>query len=348
MLYGAAALIILFALRSIGNTVSSLAWIKNLTPFGWIDKLRPFYHAQAIWFLPLVALTLICVGLAVYLAGKRDMGDSFIADSDSAKPRFKLLGSQLGLDFRLSRNVMAGWLLGSVGFATLIASIDKTVAKTLSGTGAGKGKLIKTFNNLTGNPNSRIEIAYLSAAGFLIVTLLLIMVTNFMGTLREEEASGRLDNIISGTTSRGQWLAERLLLIVGGVALITLISDLVVWAVAGAQGINVSFPTMVFGGLNILGPVMLLLGLGVLLYGLMPKLTVYVMYAIIAWSFTIDVIAAALKLGKTLGETSLLHYVSFVPAASPNWRTFSILSLLGVAGICCGVIAFERRDTQSE
>ena len=348
MLYGASVIILFFMLRSLGNTVDSLAWIKNLTPFGWIDKLRPFYHPQAVWLLPLGAFTVITIGVALWLAGRRDLGASLIADKESAKPHFKLLASQIGLDFRLSRNVLFGWLLGSVGFAALIASIDKTVAKTLTSSGATKGKIAQTFSNLTGNYSAQMEIAYLSAAGFLIVTLLLVMVTNYVGAVRDEEASGRLDNMIASNRSRGRWLLERLILIISAAVVISLVANFVVWTIASAQGVSVSFATLVLGGLNILGPVMLMLGLGVMIYGFKPRLSVIVMYALIAWSFTVDIIAAALKLSKTLTQTSLLHYVSLVPAVTANWRTFTILTLLGIGGICVGIIGFENRDIQAE
>ncbi|MGH7234164.1 MAG: hypothetical protein ACREF7_01830, partial [Candidatus Saccharimonadales bacterium] len=79
-----------------------------------------------------------------------------------------------------------------------------------------------------------------------------------------------------------------------------------------------------------------------------PRLAAIVMYAVIGWSFTIDIIAASLKLSKIYSETSLLHYISLVPAASPNWRTFTLLSLIGIAGILLGAIAFDQRDLQAE
>ncbi len=347
-LYAVTPIIVLFIIRSIANTISGLTWLKNITPFGWIDKLRPFYHAQPIWLLVLALFGLICITSAILLSAKRDLNQSFISDKDSAKPKFGLLGSQVGFNFRLLRNVLFGWMFGGVAFATLIASIDKTVARTLSGGGSGKGRLIKTFSDLTGNPDSRIEVAYLSAAGFFIVTLLLIMVANYLVTLKEEETSGRLDNLISGKLSRGHWLYARLGLVIGAAFLIIFTSNIVIWALASAQGINVSFLTLSFGGLNILGPLLMLLGLGVLAYGLAPKFLSIIMYSVIAWSFTIDIISSALKLGKGFSSTSLLHYVSLVPAANPNWRTFSIIGLLGLSGILLGAIAFDRRDLQAE
>jgi len=344
VLYGLIPIVLFFMVRSIGNVVDSLAWLKNLTPFGWIDKIHPFQSAQPIWLLPIAIVALAGCGLGVWLAGGRDIGASFVADSGSAKPAFGLLNSQLGFGVRLIRGVMTGWLLASVAIAAIVAAVDKTVANSLSDTNS----FTQTFSNLTGNPQAQFEIAYLSAASYIIVTILMVMVTAGMAAVREEEASSRLDNFVSGTISRQYWLATRLALLLGGAAIITVVSNLAVWAVAATQDIHVSLATMLVGGLNVLGPVVLLLGLGVLLFGMLPRITTIAMYVLIAWSFTIDIVASALKTSATVANTSLLHYVSLVPAANPNWKSFTILTVAGLALMGLGIMAFQYRDLKVE
>jgi ABC-2 type transport system permease protein len=344
VLYGVVPIIVFFAVRSVGNVVDSLAWLKNLTPFGWIDKLHPFYHSQPVWLLPLVAFALLGCGLGVWLAVKRDMAESFIADSAGAKPRFGLLNSQLGFDFRLTRGVLSGWLFTSVALAALIAAIDKTVAQSLSGTSS----LTNVFSKLTGNPYAQFEIAYLSAASYFVVIILMIMMTTGMGAAREEEASSRLDNFVSGTVSRRNWLGERLVLLIGGAIVITVISNLVVWVLADAQGIHTHIASLLFGGLNVLGPVIFLLGFGVLLFGLWPRVTTIGMYVLVGWSFTSDIVASVFKASKLIADTSLLHYISLVPAASPQWTQCSVLTVVGLALTGIGMGAFQRRDLEVE
>jgi ABC-2 type transport system permease protein len=239
---------------------------------------------------------------------------------------------------------MAGWLLASVAVAAIIAAIDKTVAKSLSGTGT----LTKTFSNLSGNPDARLEVAYLSAASYIVVVILMLLATTSLGAVREEESSSRLDNLVSGAIGRGRWLGTRLGLLVCGMVLITSVSDFVVWVVAEAQGIHVSIATMLLGGLTVLGPVLFLLGCGVLLFGLLPRITTAAMYVLIGWSFTIDIVVSALKTSKLLADTSLLHYISLVPAANPKWGTFAVLTVVGFGLMCLGMAAFQRRDLQVE
>ncbi len=343
-LYGIGILLLFFILRGIGNTIESLAWVKNLTPFGWIDKLHPFVGASPVWLFPTALLTLITCSLGIWLAGKRDIGESFIADSDSAKPNLRLLHSQLGFGVRQTRSVLGGWLFTSVALSALIASIDKTVAKSMSSTNG----VTKTLSNLTGNSAAHIQIAYLSAASYITLIILMMVAATGLGAVREEEASSRLDNFVSGTISRSSWLSKRLLLLEGSVLAITLLSGLAVWLLAAGQGIHTSFAAVVLGGLNILGPIAFLLGLGTLLYGTMPRLAVIAMYVVAAWSFTIDLIASAGTINKYLADTSLLHHVALVPAAAPHWESFILLTLTGLAFTALGVLGFQRRDLEAE
>jgi ABC-2 type transport system permease protein len=343
-LYGIVVIVAFYVLRAVGNVVDSLAWLKNFTPFGWIDKIHPLPHAQLLWLLPIGLVVGMTSAYAIWLAGKRDMTESYIADTTSARPRLTLLGSQLGFDFRETRAMLFGWLVASVAFAATIASIDKSVAKTLS----TAGKLSKSLGTIAGNPNARIELAYLGATGYLVAIVLMVLVTNGLGATREEESSGRLDNFLSGTVGRSYWLSMRLLLLILGVVSITLLTNILTWSLAEAQGIHTSFAMLVFGGLSILGPVAFLLGVGTLLYGAFPRFVTIVMYAVIGWSFTIDIVAPALKTSKYIADTSLLHHLALVPAAHPKWGAFSVLTVSGMFMMCVGILALRRRDLQAE
>lgn len=344
VLYGMVFLIGMFLVRSLANIVDSLAWLKNLTPFGWIDKLHPYTVPDPIWLLPLAGLAVVGCWWAVRLAGKRDMMESLIADSASARPHYKLLNSQAGFDFRQNRNVLFGWLFASLVLVTLIASIDKTVANTITSTG-GFGR---SFSKLSGNPNAKIELAYLGAGAYLVTTVLMLLATNGIGAIRDEEASGRLDNLVSGTVGRARWLSTRLALLISGAGTITMLSNAVIWAIARGQNIDVSFVTLIFGGLSILGPVVFLLGTGTLLLGIKPRWATAAMYLVIAWAFTVDIIASAIHANKYLSDTSLLHHLALVPAATPKWGAFSIMVALGVSMMVLGVLGFHMRDLEAE
>src|SRR6185437_9786464 len=111
----------------------------------------------------------ICIGTALYLAGKRDIGDSIIADTDTAKPRLGLLNSQLGFDFRMNRTVLLGWALATIGFSALMAGIAKTAAESL----AGSEGLSKAVSKISGSATATLESAFLSIGGYFVAILLM-------------------------------------------------------------------------------------------------------------------------------------------------------------------------------
>jgi putative exporter of polyketide antibiotics len=272
------------------------------------------------------------------------MLESIIPEAGEVKPRYRLLNSEIAFSYKQSKLTMFAWLLSSVGFAAIVAAVDKTVAKSLS---AGGG-LNKVVYDVTGNPASRFDIVYLSSAGLFILIFLLIMAAVGISQTRNEEESNRTDNLFSGGVSRNKWLFARIFTTMAFIVATTLISDLAVWLLAEGQGIHLSMASLLLGGLNIIAPAVFLMGLGVLIYGIKPRLTAIFMYAIIVWSFTVDVLSSSLKNAKFLSKTSLFHYVSLVPAVKADWRTFALTCLIGLVLMLAGATIFNSRDLSSE
>ena len=340
VLYGLLPLVGLYVLRAIGNVARGLAWLKDVTPFGWVDRLHPLVDPRPIWLVPLVLATAFCMVVALYVAGRRDLGESLVADTATARPRYRLLRSPLGVSFRMGRGTLFGWLLGSVAMSAIIAGVAKTAAQSLADSSSLSGAVTK----LSGGTTASLATAFLSIGGYFTATILMVMVITGFGAVREEEGRGRLDNFLVGTVSRSRWLAGRLVLLAAAAVAICLLSSLSVWAVAAAQGVSVDEAKLVIGGLNVLGPVILLLGAGTLLYGLRPRWVTPVLYVWLAWSFTADIVASVMKLSKAALNTSLLHQIALTPAAEPKWSTVALLTVSGVVLAAIGAVAFQRRD----
>lgn len=341
--YGLTALISFILLRSVGNVVHDVSWLKYLTPFGWLDKMHLVADMQLQWFWPFVGAAIIFRIFALYWTSKRDLNQSIIAEPDITKPNYALLGSPWKFGLRQSLPMLSGWLLCTVFVSGLIASLAKLAIQATK----DSDQVTKALQSFTGG-DSVLSLAFIGMGTFMTAILLMVVVSASMGSIRQEEASGRADNFLIGPISRMQWFTGRLLLAMGGTAIISCISSLVVWVVANRQGVAVGFGDMFIGSISILGPITLLLGIGALVYGLKPRLAMWSMYAILIWSFTLDLLSSALSLNKWLDKTSLFHYVTLVPAAKPNWATFWVLLASGIALAAIGIICFNRRDLEAE
>jgi len=343
MVWGAVALAVLFALRSIGNVIKSLDWLKNFTPFGWTDKLHAVTGSAWIWLLPLFGLALLCILAAFYFAGQRDMGESIIPDNDTARPRYRLLGSTFSFGFRLTRTSLFGWLISTIAISGLITGLAKTAINAVG----DSNSLSKALGNITGG-NSALALAFIGFSGFFIALMLMIVAASGIGRIREDEAKGYLDNFLVNAVSRKKWLTERVLLLVCGITVICIIANTTSWIIARAQGFYISPFLFLGGGLNFMAPALLMLGIGTLIFSIKPRWASWSLYAWIVWSFLIEMIGSVVTLSSRIIDTSLLRQVSLIPAVPADWKLFSIVSSIGLVTFIIGLWLFDRRDLASE
>jgi ABC-2 type transport system permease protein len=88
------------------------------------------------------------------------------------------------------------------------------------------------------------------------------------------------------------------------------------------------------------------LGLGVLLFGLWPRVASAGVYAVLAWSLLVELIGGIGALSKWLLDTSVFHHVASAPAVPVDWTTDAVLVGLAAVGALVGAAAFARRDLQ--
>lgn len=346
VLYGLIPLLALFFLRSMGNVVEDVHWLKDFTPFGWIENMHLVTDFQSWWFVLPVITALAAMVIGVYLAGKRDLGESLIAGSDISKPNFHLLNRPWKFSFRLTRWSLLAWLIGGTAIFSMIAAIS-SIASQAAG---DSDSLTQALSNLAGGNNS-LNLAFLGMASLLLGVVLMAMMATGISSIRDEEARSYLDNIVVGPVARTRWLMGRLGVLAGAAIVTAVVVSTVGWLIATKQGIDVDFSTMVVGDLSLLGPVFLLLGIGTLLYGLSARSSHWAapfMYVVLAWSFIVDLLASVLNLNQIVANSSLLHYIAFVPAAQPDWKACWILTGVAILLTAVGIVAFNRRDLETE
>lgn len=345
VLYGLIPLLLLFALRSIGNTIHDLYWLKKLTPFGWSDLSSPVIDPQSWWLLPFVVIGSLFAAIGIYLMSKRDLGEGLLHESESSKPRYALLGSPAALAIRQTFFQFVAWGAAALFVNILIAAIAGIAAQTLVGSSA---TALKGLMAQIGGSLDDIKIAFLSVGLIVTVVILLIMVTTSIGSIRASEAKNYLDNILTQPVRRSRWLLSRLLIIVGATLAITLTSGLSLWFVAGTQSITLQLGDVLAVSIALTGTVIFTLGLGVLLYGFIPRIATLGMYIVIGWSFLVDLLMSVFKLNDIVIKSSLLHYLPLSAVKSPDWSTFVWLVALGAGMAAVGTVTFTKRDIISE
>lgn len=335
-----------FLIRAMAD-VTSLHWLLNITPLGWIEKLQPLVGSQPVWLLPIFGSVVVLSGLTIWLAGRRDLGSSTFADNTSARAKTALLRTPFTAALRLTRAASIGWLL-AIGFAAAFYGVLTKAAVQAFSTAGSAHSAHKALSKLEHSSQANFGTLYLGVVFLILMSLTMSYVASAIGKVREDEAEGYVDNFLVRPVSRTQWLGGRILLI----ALISLIASMLAslgaWAGQASQHTGVSFNSIALAGINMMAPVLFTLGAGVLAFGIRPRFTTIVAYGVIGWSFLISMISSGVNLNHWILDTSVLHQIALAPATSPNWTTDLIMVGLGLVLCVGGAAAFTRRDLQTE
>lgn len=123
-----------------------------------------------------------------------------------------------------------------------------------------------------------------------------------------------------------------------------LAAGLSAWVGTAAQDSGVGLVSMLAAGINLVPPAVLLLGFGALVLGWAPRAAPGAVYALLAWSFLVELIRGIVGINHWLFDTSVFHQMAAAPATGPDWSTSGILVGLGAVAVLLGGIGFRRRD----
>ena len=337
---GAAFLGLSYALRLIADAGVGLDGLIWASPFGWVEELQPLTTPQPLAFLPIVGFAALLAASAVYLAGRRDVGKSIVPDVAHAQPHLRLLFGPTGLAIRLLRTRVMGWWLAIALSALLFGLIAKSAGATISG--SAEEVFAKLGAGGTG-PD-----AVLGACFLILAVLLAFVAAGQITAARTEESGGMLDHILIGPVSRTSWLGGRLLVAFVVLLLSGLAAGIFTWLGAVSQHAGVSFTTLLEAGINLVPPAMLILGFGVLVFGIRPRLTSIAVYGVLGWSLLLVIVGGIGAINHWVLDTSVFHHMASAPAVHPNWAANGIMIAIGLASALVGGFAFARRDVQGE
>jgi ABC-2 type transport system permease protein len=334
-----------YLLRAIGDAATGAHWLTDISPLGWIENLRPLTGSNLIWLLPIGGLIATLCSLTIYFSGRRDLGASLLPDKDTARARTKFLNGNLGFAFRDAKGAILGWLSAIIVAGLAMGMIAKA---------AGEGMLASdALRNYVGNltqtsPSTVGATIYLGLVFFMFMAAVMALAASFIGSMREDEAEGYLDNLFVRPVSRLRWLRDRLAVLITTVIAAGLAAGIFTWLAAASQHSGIAFRKMLEAGVNTMIPAAVIIGIGVLLLGIRPRFVSLLLYTIIGWSFLLEMIGPVIKLNHWILDTSLLHHVAAAPTATPRWGTAAILIGIGAVACIIGAIAFNRRDLVSK
>ncbi len=333
-------LLLAYLLRAVGDSTTggaarSLSWVS---PLGWTVKVSP-YGLNRIWLLlPALALMVALVGLAFALLERRDLGAGLFASRAGAARGSRVLASSAGLSWRLNRPSVIGWtVIGAVlagVLGNLVASVDQltsnpAVADMLKQLGGSAG----TLDDIFFATELRFAAAAATAAGISAV---------LRGAA--EERLTHAETLLAAPVRRPRWFASH---VVPGVLLPAWIMALI-GLVAGAVGhaATANAPAageLVVAALSTLPAVWLVVGAAALLFGLRTRWAPFG-WGVLAVTFLLGEFGPIMRLPQWLIDLSPYTHLSQLPGGSFATGSAVVMTLLALAAVVVGGLAFSRRD----
>ncbi len=340
-LFGGAVIAAAYVIRMVADSDASLSWLRWASPFGWIENTHLLTGSRGVAFLPIVWFVVILVAVSYGLASARDAGASLLAGRDTGKPHTLFLGSQAGLSVRLARGAVIAWTTIFAAVGVVFGLVTVSAGRLLR---ASPG-MNRAFGRLGAVRQGAV--IYLGAVFLIVAILIAVAVAGQISSIRSEESTGHLDNLLVRPVRRSSWLLSRVVIGIVLIALAGVVAGIAAWAGSASQHAGLGLVELLEAGINVTPPAVVVLGVGVLAFAIVPRAAVMVAYGLIVWSFVVDLVAALFNGNHWLKDTSPLSHVTPAPAAAPNWESAAILVLIGLATCAIGVAIFSRRDLVS-
>jgi ABC-2 type transport system permease protein len=331
-----------FMLRGVGDAAGagSLSWLSWASPLGWIQLARPF-AAERWWVLALpLAAFAAGVGLAFWLAARRDLGTGLLPDRPGRASASAFLRGPFGLAWRLQWGTLAGWM---TGYAFVFAA-SGAAAQGIGQLFGTSSALQHEFTRLGGQ--AAVTNAYLAALMLLAGLVAAAYATSAVLRLRSEETEGRADPVLATATGRIRWALSHITIAAAGTVLLLAVAGL---ATGLGYGLRVSQPghqvALLLGAAFAQLPASLALAaVAVLLNGWWPGAAVPGAWTAVGLAVIIELFGPVLQLSHWALDISPFTHSPRLPGGTLAAAPLLWLSLAALAFTALGLVGLRRRD----
>jgi ABC-2 type transport system permease protein len=289
------------------------------------------------WWTLVIPLAIggLLAALAVVVAGRRDVGSSLLRAGAGPSRASRWLRSPLGLAAEIHRPAILGWLAGALILAGMMGALAKQFVDAILGNPAMAEAL--------GVSGARPQDEMVALTQLYLAIIATAYAVQAVGSLRGEEAAGRLEVRVSGTLSRMGWLAAHALGIVTGLLAIVVASSVVLAVgIAWSTGGGVDLGRVLGAGAAYLPAELLLGGLALALFGLWPG-ALPVVWVALAFVAFIAFLGPGLKLPKWLLDLSPTTHVGNPPLGSVEALPLVVLGAIAAALGVAAAVGLRRR-----
>jgi polyether ionophore transport system permease protein len=325
-----------YLLRAVGDLGPT--WSTWLSPIAWGREVRP-YTGDHWWVAALpVGLAAALLAVAYRLAARRDLGAGLLPERAGPALAAPGLRSPFALAWRLHRGVLAGWLLAM----TVTGLVLGGAAAGLPANANLSPQMTDLLARMAGRKGFIDE--YLAAVIGIIGLVVAAYAVQVTQRLRLEETSGRLEPLLATPVGRLRWAAGHLVIALGGTAALLAVAGAAGGLAYGVQSHDAGqVPRLLGAALAQVPATWVLAGLGVALFGLVPR------WAAAGWAALVACVVL-LELGAFLGlnhwvvDLSPFAHAPKLPGSALHAGGLTWLVLVSAALTAAGLAGLRRRD----
>jgi ABC-2 type transport system permease protein len=284
------------------------------------------------------------VALVFGFQSARDSGASILPDAQGRAQAGPLLGSSLGLAWRLSAGAVLAWAVGATVFGTLATTMSPLVDEI----GSDAPAIAETLRRFAGE-TATFEEAFVTTFFTMVGILAAAAALQAVMRARLEEAHGTAEPVLSTPVPRERWL--------GGYAVVAAIAAAVVLGLAAVGAVAGAATTDDPGGtaelalraaLAQLPAALVYLGAVLLVFVVAPRLTIPLGWALLAFGAFFGIFGELLGLPDWMHELSPFSHVPIPVGGEVDWTGGFWMLAIAAALVAASVVGMRRRELVTE
>jgi ABC-2 type transport system permease protein len=345
---GVGAVIVLgaYALRAGGDALGTAnlddltltpAWPSWLSPIGWGQQTMAFTDDDWTPVGWIAALAVVSVAIALVVHARRELGASLLPERSGRASAGLGLGSPFGLAWRLQFPTLLAWTAGSALLGLALGSLVTAILNS----GVDNPQIeaiLESLGNTQGDLADALIPALMAIVGLLAAAAGLQAVLR----MRDEEADGRAETVLTTPRSRHGWL-----LAFTAVGALSVLVVLVATGLTSAVGFlalgDQDRAWLVFGQALVQAPAALIFVAATALFvGLVPRAAIALGWGVFAIGVGVGMFGGLLGLPDEVVDASPAANVPVLP--TDDWVPTIVLGAIVVGLDALAAFAFRRRD----
>lgn len=324
--------------------VRTAAWPSWLSPIGWAQRTEPFAANDLAPLLLSLGVAAALVALVFGFQSARDSGASILPDAQGRAQAGPLLGSSLGLAWRLSAGAVLAWAVGATVFGTLATTMSPLVDEI----GSDAPAIAETLRRFAGE-TATFEEAFVTT--FFTMVGILVAAAGLQAVMRArlEEAHGTAEPVLATPVPRERWLGGYA--VVAAIAAAVVLGLAAVGAVAGAASTDDPGATAELAlraALAQLPAALVYLGAVLLVFVVAPRLTIPLGWALLAFGAFFGIFGELLGLPDWMHELSPFSHVPIPVGGEVDWTGGFWMLAIAAALVAASVVGMRRRELVTE